>query len=664
MINATLINSEKPVPSNKDSIVLNATTFSIPPQSSLTVDQFMSFKPDNAPSNVGVAFSGGSSRAMIAGAGQLRGLKALSNAKGSLLGQTRAISAVSGGSWLLGAFMYLSESSPETSDDEFLGIYQDPSTYTVDSLNQLSDKNIGRCCISRFSAKDLSLEAVLLIIGGIPDSMVWQILIGIHILSPYGLYSSLGGLPNDFFSYDKTTLQEIISLNPSLGSKKAYLVVSESGKEQRVSRPYFICNAAMFVNLSNERKQYLVPLHSTPFFTGVFSTPPNAMDVHKQVVGGGGVTSFAFNSELATINQQKVTLTQSRQFSLTDIIGTSSSFFAEYLEVQATLWGGNIKHFFEDMKSKLHTYNWDHIMKNIPVGHGRIISKILNRLETLHNKEDEIDNEHLLKVGIDPHIFYKAFKKLASIVPEYAYWPVNNLNTSHDTLINAFADGGNLENTGISALLLYDDISSIIGFVNSSTPLAPTEYGVLDASEQEISGTRIQIDSQVPPLFGYQPYKDKIGYKLYKGDSRPNSPLFKNNQVFPSETFLALLQGLWQVSGNKDKPSSNQHAANYLQSLTTIENTWFGVRAGKKVQVLWIYNNFINDWYQQLSEVVRTEIFNNDPVHYYHFPHYSTLDTQLTPTQINLLASQTSWSVVKGSPTEILNFYQPASISS
>ncbi len=228
-----------------------------------------------------------------------------------------------------------------------------------------------------------------------------------------------------------------------------------------------------------------------------------------------------------------------------------------------------------------------------------------------------------------------------------------------DTLDNAFADGGNLENTGISGLLLYEDIDNIISFINSSTPLTSTEYGIINHLGREIPHTCILVDEQIPPLFGYQPYQDKLGYQLYSTDSHPTSPLMKNNQIFASEAFAELLQGLWQASGNLYHPGANQHAANYLQSLVTVENVWFGIKAGKKMTVLWIYNNFINDWYEQLAVSVREQIFNHDPSHYFNFPHYSTLDTQLTATQINLLAAQTSWSVVSGNPDKILSLFQP-----
>ncbi len=612
------------------------------------IGQFIPRPPESTPGNVGIAISGGGSRSMVAGMGQLRALKALCNAQGTLLGQTKAISAVSGGSWLSVPFTYLSAA---VSDKAFLGPYQEPEMYTVEGLQYLADTNIGMRCTKKFSAKNLSLEAVLLIIAGLPPPLVWQVLIGIHILQFYDLYVQSEGLADSFFSYDENTLKEILYLNPSLIKKTVALVAT--GKD-RLVRPFLICNASMLVNTPEQFKQSLVPVQITPFFTGVFSTPAHAVDANNQPVGGGGVTSFAFNSALEALKGDMATLRQIRPFCLADAAGVSSSFFAAYLGKQ---WNGNIKDFFAYVKDRLSYDRMSHLFPLIPAKSRKFIRDILSKLEKLQRREGNIDNEQLLKVGIDPGIFYDAFKKLASLVPQYRYWSVHSSCSQH-IQPTVFADGGSLENSGIAALLLYEDIDNVIACVNSSTPLAQASYGIIDSSGQEIPDTCIEVDSMIPPLFGYQPYNDQEGYQLYSGETHPIPPFPKNNQIFPKEAFAELLQGLWQVSGNKHSPGSNQHAANYLQSLTTVENTWFGIKAGKQLKVLWVYNNLINDWYEQLSDAVRQQVFNNDPTHYYDFPHYSTVDMQLTPTQVNLLASQTSWSLFKGSPNEILRMYQ------
>jgi hypothetical protein len=73
---------------------------------SLSVNQFY-VTPPATPGNVGVSLSGGGSRALTAGMGELRALNKLTVNGRSLLAQVKALSTVSGGSWLGVPFVYL-----------------------------------------------------------------------------------------------------------------------------------------------------------------------------------------------------------------------------------------------------------------------------------------------------------------------------------------------------------------------------------------------------------------------------------------------------------------------------------------------------------------------------------------------------------------------------
>src|SRR5262245_66357233 len=80
-------------------------------QSPLAVGRFVSLP--NTPGNVGICLSGGGSRALSAGMGQLRGLANLQLNGQSLLSQTKAVSTVSGGSWLGTTFEFLPAGSAD-----------------------------------------------------------------------------------------------------------------------------------------------------------------------------------------------------------------------------------------------------------------------------------------------------------------------------------------------------------------------------------------------------------------------------------------------------------------------------------------------------------------------------------------------------------------------
>jgi hypothetical protein len=80
--------------------------------------------------------------------------------------------------------------------------------------------------------------------------------------------------------------------------------------------------------------------------------------------------------------------------------------------------------------------------------------------------------------------------------------------------------------------------------------------------------------------------------------------------------------------------------------LDVLPNAWFGIKGGKQVGVLWLYNNRARDWYDALSVDVRAILGEfDDPASYYGFPNYSTFQTDLDATQVNLLAHFSAWAV-------------------
>ena len=116
--------------------------------------------------------------------------------------------------------------------------------------------------------------------------------------------------------------------------------------------------------------------------------------------------------------------------------------------------------------------------------------------------------------------------------------------------------------------------------------------------------------------------------------------MFANNQVF-DQAFPALLQGLWEAGGRE----SHAFSAVFSQRLAVLPNEWFGIKAAREVTVVWNYLGFVGKWAalfdnnKSVQAIVETERVTNN------FPNYSTLKTDLSATQINLLANLTAWSV-------------------
>jgi hypothetical protein len=226
----------------------------------------------------------------------------------------------------------------------------------------------------------------------------------------------------------------------------------------------------------------------------------------------------------------------------------------------------------------------------------------------------------------DLHQSLRELAVLQSIVPKYQYWSPANPPTTDPVAESEFADGGSLENSGVASMLSYADIDNVIAFLNVETPLSQDDQG------------NIVVDDCLPPLFGYQPYVEGIGYVPYAGATDPDQPVFQYNQVFASSDFSALLQGLWNASNNATAASI------FSQTLTTLENSWFNVAGGATVTVVWVYLNYANNWYNAISDSYVKGVVDIE-YEMYDFPNYNTLNTELSATQINLLSNFSSWMV-------------------
>jgi hypothetical protein len=585
-----------------------AQLFPLSPQQPLTVPVCIS---KSTPGDVAVCLSGGGSRALTAGMGNLQALEKLQLNGASLLSQVKALSTVSGGSWIGVPFTFL---PPATSDGNYLGTYVDPSSWTLDKLNSLPAGNIGSQIGKGFSIPAIALKALCLYFAHhVPEDMLWQTVIGLHMLAPYGLFArsqASSFTPDSFFTCDVASRKAIDVLNPSLAGEKADLVA----QVPQQARPYLCCNMGMFVTASGQTA--LAPVQNTPAFTGIVGRPP-AVDANNQRVGGGGVESFGFNSQLLSPTAGIATISQSRQWSLVDAVGTSSAAFAATLKEIFGDWQKHPLHFAAAIN--LHGPVVLDFLEE--AGADRALAEVF-----LRNALEDAMQGNVPTLQSEVNLF-------TGLIPTYGYWPVPDSSAPAGTSTfqkTQFADGGSLENTGVGAMLAYDDIHNIISFVNSETTLARDESGI------------IIVDDAIPPLFGFQPYDSKRGYVLYHSNYPPvsdNTALYQNNQVFPAAMFHPLIEGLWNASG----AGKSQSSPTFCQTLETVQNDWFRVRANRRVRVLWVYLQNAAHWYSQLPWDVR--LVMDGLIVFQNFPHYNTLNTELSAAEVNLMSNLAAWSV-------------------
>jgi hypothetical protein len=220
--------------------------------------------------------------------------------------------------------------------------------------------------------------------------------------------------------------------------------------------------------------------------------------------------------------------------------------------------------------------------------------------------------------------FQKSFSDLDFLIPAYPYWPVENRAVAKNAASSfEFADGGNLEDTGICALLARG-LPKIIAFVNGQTPLAQTDSG------------EIVVDSQIQLLFGVPPTPASLARKEVTRKDIPNDDL-QFVQVFNSGDYNALAEGLW-AANNAGGP------AMFAQTLTTMANTNFGVES-YTVEVLWVYNTWVQNWYKLLDDGISLLVDTT-----LNFPNFDTvLQLDLSAAEVNLLANLSCWNLLTNS---------------
>lgn len=230
-------------------------------------------------------------------------------------------------------------------------------------------------------------------------------------------------------------------------------------------------------------------------------------------------------------------------------------------------------------------------------------------------------------------------------IPQFKYWPVAGAEGQEGvpTYDYTFGDGGVLDNTGILALLARR-VQNIIVFVNCETPIW-----------KEWRFNHIQVDDMLPPLFGYEPFSDFHPYRLYPADS--SSPM-KNLKVFKPEDFSTLVNNLYEAY-------QQGKTVMYRQEYEIETPNFFGIDyGGEKVNILWVYNNRVDAWQQQIPDSLIQEYLAEGQGDFAHgplknFPNYSTafddvviwnpltwrlfgdLDTQ----QVNMLANLSHWNI-------------------
>ena len=218
---------------------------------------------------------------------------------------------------------------------------------------------------------------------------------------------------------------------------------------------------------------------------------------------------------------------------------------------------------------------------------------------------------------------------LSDLSPRQQYWKVPTIGgmlpISGDRM---FGDGGNLENLG-AITLMQRNVNKLVIFVNTDTKFNE-KYDIKTFP----TPTAKDVSSDILTLFGV----------IAKG-----SEDMYQNQVFPESDLNDLMTKF--VNAKK-----NGHSLIAQTSHTTLRNDWWGIPAGRQIEIVWVYNENANDYLKQLEWEIRDQIKDLDGApDFPHFPHYKTVMentgrlVELSAQQINLLYQFSAWTVYSNS---------------
>ena len=551
----------------------------------------------------GLCLSGGGSRALSAGLGQLIGLKSLANNDGgTLLDSVDYISSVSGGTWLTSIFTF----SECQNLEKLLGTYIPADQLNEINIAKLPSESIGHVP-SRLSYRGM-LDIVENKIGweniiSYPETRkwIWPVIIGELVLKPYELYEGsmqgnrqgLTPMPTHFFTYNKDYIDNHIKNQKGGDVSNSLLEYTDFYYCHDCHRPFPIMNTNIKLDYQQSNSA-LLPVQGTPIAVGATGT---ASQSDISFSADGAVQSFGFTSTFESIAIDGVTINIKRRYSLSDLVACSSAFFAEMM-------GGDVANAAAAF--------------------------------TLAKHDADPSNNKVNVTDIKKDIL----KDLSSFVPQYNFWPVGEGAPENKSI--GFADGGNLDNTGLLGMLARSDAENIVVCYNSESPLGKKEkYSVAGVKGKKIA----LVSTDIPILFGYQPTPVNGKYILFSEDTPAKLNYLKAAQVFKSTEFAPLVSALFANCNGEVSPTTA-----YTASLSVCDNAFAGIENRGSVNVLWLYNNYCKNWVNKVHEsskalAERIKIERKVPfADFHHFPNYNTASQIcLNTTQVNALAQYQAW---------------------
>lgn len=560
---------------------------------------------------LGICVSGGGSRSMTCTLGQLSALNTLPDPlkpSQTLMQRVSYLSSVSGGSWAAVPYTYLPATigGKAVADSDILIAPQAPSALVKGKPSDSSPANVSHLaplCLGTvpggFNDEAIAGFALhwikLWVWNKVPLSWLWIVAVGQFVLQKFGLYEAgynAGVQPSTFFSLSADYVSTaIVPANPQLKPSDFYTA--------RAGRPTLVVNFNLLQDIANAPQ---VPVQATPIATGLPGQSPDGT-----ITGGGACESFGFGSTVSgSSSGATATAILARRYSLCDITGCSSAFFAQWLQQHL---GPHLDAAIADVEA-------------IPEKFGLAALEIPQVQTKLAELKTQL-----------------AADETVAVVPQYTVWPVGAAAPA--TTSYGFSDGGSFDNTGILGLLARTtgDLK-VIAFVNCEAPLA------MDSKSGEVI-----VDDQLSLLFGFAAYDAETGRYPSYGGMQPSQPM-SYVQLFadPAAKFAELRQTL-AANSRAGGSALGNGIAWARQSLVTIANPVAAITAGRNVDVLWVYNNPVAAWQNQITDkALQADLKQGQGANpsgpLANFPNFSTASQlQLDAEAVNMLAQLSAWNV-------------------
>lgn len=230
-----------------------------------------------------------------------------------------------------------------------------------------------------------------------------------------------------------------------------------------------------------------------------------------------------------------------------------------------------------------------------------------------------------------------SLSSLQNNVGQRNYFSPSHPTPSSEFDVMSLADGAGVQNTNVISLL-QRNVQKMVLFVSTSTPMYMSDDWNPATDRLSVD----YVDFTIPALFGHIASDvSTIGEDSFD---------LVGSTVFAYDEWVPLAKEMQRVQAlGKGIVVTARH--------TTVANAKYGIEAGRKVDVVWVYLGRSSVWESQLSDEMKDMVIpESDPSNlaslrkrgpFDKFPHYTTTIASINKERANLLADYCGWLMIE-----------------